>query len=68
MNRRLALTLATLTFHASFVGAAIQSSDFWFHDDGDIVFIDGHRGGGCPIFCVNGVLINPGRVDPQAQC
>ena len=24
--------------------AAIQSSDFWFHNDGDILFIDGQRG------------------------
>jgi hypothetical protein len=34
MNTKSTLIFAALTFHASMVGASIQNSDFWFHDDG----------------------------------
>jgi hypothetical protein len=34
MNTKSTPIFAALTFHASMVGASIQNSDFWFHDDG----------------------------------
>jgi len=33
-----------LILWATCSNAAIQNSDFWFHDDGDTIFIDGKRG------------------------
>ena len=38
------LSPIALTLWATCSTAAIQNSDFWFHNDGDIVFIDGQRG------------------------
>jgi hypothetical protein len=35
------LSPIALTLWATCSTAAIQNSDFWFHNDGDIVFIDG---------------------------
>ena len=39
--------------------AAIQNSDFWFHDDGDIVFIDGKRGAPLHIDYIGAPLTQP---------
>ena len=39
--------------------AAIQNSDFWFHDDGDIVFIDGKRGAPLHIDYIGAPLTKP---------
>ena len=62
MNRRWALTLTALTFHVSIVGAAIQNSDFWFHEDGDTVFIDGARGAPLHIDYIGAPLAKPLKV------
>ena len=59
MHRRWALPLTALTFHASIVGAAIQNSDFWFHEDGDTVFIDGNRGAPLHIDYIGAPLAKP---------
>ncbi len=42
--------------------AAIQNSDFWFHDDGDIVFIDGKRGAPLHIDYIGAPLTKPLKV------
>jgi len=39
--------------------AGIQNSDFWFHDDGDIVFIDGKRGAPLHIDYIGAPLTKP---------
>ena len=39
--------------------AAIQNSDFWFHDEGDIVFIDGKRGAPLHIDYIGAPLTKP---------
>ena len=38
------LSLAVMTLWATSASAAIQNSDFWFHEDGDPVFIDSKGG------------------------
>ena len=39
--------------------AAIQNSDFWFHDDGDTIFIDGKRGAPLHIDYIGGTRTKP---------
>jgi hypothetical protein len=39
--------------------AAIQNSDFWFHDDGDTIFIDGKRGAPLHIDYIGAPLTQP---------
>jgi hypothetical protein len=39
--------------------AAIQNSDFWFHDDGDTIFIDGKRGAPLHIDYIGAALTQP---------
>ena len=53
------LSPIALTLWATCSNAAIQSSDFWFHDDGDIVFIDGHRGAPLHIDYIGAPLTKP---------
>jgi hypothetical protein len=42
--------------------AAFQNSDFWFHDDGDTIFIDGPRGAPLHIDYIGAPLTKPLKV------
>ena len=53
------LSPIALTLWATCSNAAIQSSDFWFHDDGDTVFIDGPRGAPLHIDYIGAPLTKP---------
>ena len=53
------LSPIALTLWATCSNAAIQSSDFWFYDDGDTVFIDGARGAPLHIDYIGAPLTKP---------
>ena len=53
------LSPIALTLWATCSTAAIQSSDFWFHDDGETIFIDGKRGAPLHIDYIGAPLTNP---------
>ena len=53
------LSPIALILWATCSNAAIQSSDFWFHDDGDTVFIDGARGAPLHIDYIGAPLTKP---------
>jgi hypothetical protein len=53
------LSPIALTLWATCSTAAIQNSDFWFHNDGDIVFIDGQRGAPLHIDYIGPPLTKP---------
>ena len=53
------LSPIALTLWATCSTAAIQSGDFWFHDDGNIVFIDGQRGAPLHIDYIGAPLTKP---------
>ena len=53
------LSPIALIVWATCSNAAIQSSDFWFHDDGDTVFIDGARGAPIHIDYIGPPLTKP---------
>ena len=61
------LSPIALILWATCATAAIQNSDFWFHDDGDIVFIDGQRGAPLHIDYIGAPLAKPltVRVTPK---
>ncbi len=61
------LSPIALTLWATCSTAAIQNSDFWFHDDGDTVFIDGARGAPLHIDYIGAPLAKPltVRVTPK---
>jgi hypothetical protein len=51
------ITLISLILWTTCSTAAVQSSDFWFHNDGDTVFIDGARGAPLHIDYIGAALI-----------
>jgi len=56
------LTVITLIVLASRAGAAIQDSDFWFHDAGQAIFINGTKGAPLHIDYIGPTLIKPLKV------
>jgi len=53
------LSPIALILWANFSNAAIQNRDFWFHDDGDTIFIDGKRGAPLHIDYIGAPLTKP---------
>ena len=53
------MSLIALILWATSSTAAIQNSDFWFHDDGDMIFIDGKRGAPLHIDYIGAPLKKP---------
>lgn len=51
-----------LMLWATSATAAIQNSDFWFHEDGDTVFLDGNRGAPLHIDYIGAPLTKPLKI------
>ncbi|MFM2006449.1 MAG: hypothetical protein RLZZ09_2104, partial [Pseudomonadota bacterium] len=56
------LTMVTLCLLASTAGADIQDSDFWFHNEGQAIFINGAKGAPLHIDYIGPALTKPLKV------